>query len=298
MPAPPADTQRRGLVADFLFGQARAFVLKFAVSLVVDGAVKHLEGHVQRGLVVMDSDDPQSWRAVDNLSGVKLPDDRPARVLLFVHGTFSSTVGSFGGLGATPWGRSFLAAARANYDAVIGFDHATLADDPRVNAADLLQRLQGRPWPHSPCIDAISYSRGGIVLRSLIEHLLPVSSWKPQFERSVFVGAVNGGTQLAAPENWHTLVDLYTNLAAAACRAVALIPQATFAATLLREALQSVGALVKHLATHVVDDGGIPGLAAMEPKGDFIQTLNQTQPGSPPRSTASSSRSLRISRRG
>lgn len=279
--AAPAGAQRRGFVADFIFGRARAFILKFATGVAVGGAVKYLERKVRRGLVVMDSNDPQTWRAVDNLSGVKLPDDRSARVLLFVHGTFSSTIGSFGGLGATPWGRSFLTAARANYDTVIGFDHATLGEAPQANAADLLQRLQARPSQHPPCIDAISYSRGGIVLRSLLEHLLPGSPWKPRFERSVFVGAVNGGTELATPENWHTLVDLYTNLAAAACRTVALLPQATFAATMLREAIQSVGALVKHLSTHVVTDDGVPGLAAMEPKGDFIQTLNQTQPGQP-----------------
>jgi hypothetical protein len=279
---PPAGVpRRRGLIADFVIGKARAIILKFVARVAVDQVTHLLERSVRRGLVVMNSDDPAAWPCVEDASRLELPEDRPARLLLFVHGTFSSTMGSFGSLAVTPWGREFLAAARANYDAVIGFDHATLGDDPLLNARDLLRRLEARSWPHRPIFDAISYSRGGIVLRSLLENLLPSSPWLSQVERAVFVGAVNAGTLLAKPDNWHTLIDVYTNLAAGACRAVALFPQATIAATLLRELLQSVGAFARHLATHAVAEGGIPGLAAMDPGGDFIRQLNSTQPGQP-----------------
>ena len=148
--APPATPQKRGFVQDFLMSKARAVVLKFVAHVAVDLGMKHLERNVRRGLVIMDSNEPQTWRLVENISALKLPHDRPARLLLFVHGTFSTTLGSFGGLGATPWGRAFLEAARANYDAVIGFDHATLSDDPLENASDLLQRLQLATLPHPP----------------------------------------------------------------------------------------------------------------------------------------------------
>ena len=279
--APQAAPARRGLIKDFLLEKARAIILKFAAHEAVGPTMEFLERNVRRGLVVMDSDDPQNWRLVENISAVTLPRDRPARLLLFVHGTFSSTVGSFGGLGATPWGRAFLEAARANYDAVIGFDHATLAEDPLTNARDLLQRMQFATFAQPPRIDTISYSRGGLVLRSLLESLLPNEQTKPDMTRAIFVAVVNGGTLLAKPENWHTLIDLYTNIAAAACRIVALFPQVNFAAILTREIVQSVGAFAKYLADEAVTKGGIPGLAAMDPDSTFIRELNETQPGQP-----------------
>ena len=64
------------------------------------------------------------------------------RVLLFIHGTFSSTVGGFGALGIDENGKGFLRTAIAAYDAVIGFDHKTLSVDPRQNAENLLKRLR------------------------------------------------------------------------------------------------------------------------------------------------------------
>src|SRR4029453_8429204 len=140
-----------------------------------------------RGLGIMGGNEPQQWRLVENISAVDLPRERPARLLLFVHGTFSSTIGSFGGLGATPWGRAFLEAAQANYDAVIGFDHSTLSEDPLANAEDLMQRLGLGTSLQKARIDAISYSRGGLVLRSLLEYLLPGSKAQIEIGRTIFV---------------------------------------------------------------------------------------------------------------
>ncbi len=271
--------QRRGLIKDFLIAKARAVVLKFVAQFAVGNAMEVMERNVRRGIVIMDSGEPQRWRLAENISALDLPKDRPARILLFVHGTFSSTIGSFGGLGATPWGRAFLEAALANYDAVIGFDHPTLSEDPLTNAKDLMQRLQLGATLQEARIDAISYSRGGLVLRSLFEYLFPGSSAKIEIGRTVFVGVVNAGTLLARTENFQTFIDLYTNLAAGACRAIALFPQVTFAALLTREIIQTIGAFAKYLAADAVTRGGIPGLAAMDPDGKFVRELNETQPG-------------------
>src|SRR6185369_974052 len=100
--APEAGRQRgmRGPVGDFIRGTVRTYVLKFIARVAVGQVMKFMERNTRRGLVVMDSSDPARWRPVDDLSAVSLPRDRPARVLLFVHGTFSSTLGSFGALGA------------------------------------------------------------------------------------------------------------------------------------------------------------------------------------------------------
>ena len=56
-----------------------------------------------------------------------LPDE-PLRIMLWVHGTFSSTAGAFGALTATSEGKALLAQARERYHAVIGFDHPTLSE--------------------------------------------------------------------------------------------------------------------------------------------------------------------------
>lgn len=284
-PAGPRVIQRRGArgpIGDFIKGKVRAYVLKFVARVAVGQVMKFMERNTRRGLVVMDSSDPGRWHRVEDLSALELPADRPARVLLFVHGTFSSTLGSFGALGAADWGRSFLEIARRQYDLVVGYDHPTLSDDPLENAADLLARLERGQPARPPVIDAIAYSRGALVLRSLIEYLLPSSPLGVRVRRAVFVGGTNGGTELAETANWKRLVDLYTNLAVAGCRAIGfLAPGSQVPALILQESIQTLGALVKYLTVNALDDGGIPGLAAMSPHGKFVARINAAQPGQP-----------------
>jgi hypothetical protein len=66
-------------------GAVRAYVFKFAARVVAGKAITFLERNVARGLVVMDAADPRAWRRVDDLAALRLPRDRPARILLFVH---------------------------------------------------------------------------------------------------------------------------------------------------------------------------------------------------------------------
>ena len=270
----------RGLVTDLGFGAIRTFVLKFAARVAVGQVMKFLERDVRSGLIDLSHGGVSEWSSAPDIAALARP-DRPARVLLFVHGTFSSTVGAFGALSMTPWGQAFLDAARAGYDAVWGFDHRTLSEDPLGNATDLLQALKGAGLAAPPQIDAIVHSRGGLVIRSLVEQVLPVSAWKPIIGRVVFVGTPNGGTHLAEPANWNAFIDVYTNLAVAASRLLGLLPCAGPAAGILREIVQGVGAFAKYLATSAISEGGIPGLAAMEPDGAFVRELNRTQPGQP-----------------
>jgi hypothetical protein len=113
------------------------FVLKFAAPPVVGKVITYLERHVRTGLLAVNSSDPTGWKPIEP-TNVRLPKDRAARILLLVHGTFSSTVGAFGGFGATDWGRSFLDAAFGSYDVVLGFDHRILSVDPLENASELI----------------------------------------------------------------------------------------------------------------------------------------------------------------
>ncbi len=285
-PAPPAaitDPARHvlGPFGDYVIGQVRAYVLKFAARVVPGALMSFLERDLHPGLVLMTGTDVTHWLLVDNLAQVPLPQDRPARILLFVPGTFTTTVGSYGVLTTTAAGRALLTAAAGSYDAVIGFDHRTLSRDPLENAMDLYSRLAVRDLGFPPAIDLVGYSRGGLVARSLIEYVLPSAAWHADIGKVAFVGATNAGTQLAEPDNWGAFIDLYTTLVAATARSVAFATGAPAAAEIIEGLLAGIGAFVKFLVLATVTDKGIPGLAAMEPDGPFITAINGTQPGQP-----------------
>ncbi|HEV2842593.1 MAG TPA: TCAD7 domain-containing protein [Chthoniobacterales bacterium] len=60
-----------------------------------------------------------------------------------------------------------------------------------------------------------------------------------------------------------------------------MMPQAKPVTLILNEVVKGLGAFVKYLATTAVTDRAVPGLAAMEPDGDFVRKLNEEQPNQP-----------------
>ena len=280
-PAPePAARRKRGPITDFVVDKVRVYVFRFVARLATGSVIDFLERKKRTGLVQIGSVDLSQWVPIERLDALTLPTDRPARILLLVHGTFSSTLGSFGALGISPSGQDFLGHARQVYDAVIGYDHCTLSRDPLQNAQDLLGRLE-HTTARSLDIDSVAFSRGGLVLRSLVEHLLPAASLRARVRRAVFVGATNGGTQLAVQENWARLIDLSTNLVGIGCKALSAFAPAAVGATIVRESVDTLGALVKCLAAEALSQEAVPGLASMVPAGRFITEINKTQPGQP-----------------
>jgi len=275
-----ADGRRRGIMGK-VAGKAIAYVLRFAAKPILSGASKWIERNIKEGLIHINGTDATAWPSLGMDGTLVIPATGQAKVLLFVHGTFSSTLGSFGALGASESGAEFLRAAIKNYDVVIGWNHRTLSVAPDKNASDLCAWFQAQQWAKPPIVDAIAYSRGGLVFRSLVEEQLPSAKKKVEIRRAVFVGSTNGGTELAHPANWHSFADTYMNLAAAGARALGLVPGLNVAGAILSEAIGGVGALIKVLATSAVDDDAIPGLSAMNPSGPFIKRINQRQPGQP-----------------
>ena len=84
------------------------------------------------------------------------PGDQP--VLVFLHGTLSSTWGSFGELWSNER-KSELAQIQATYgDRIYGFEHQTLPESPIENALALAQAL-----PAGCRVHIVSHSRGGLV---------------------------------------------------------------------------------------------------------------------------------------
>ena len=240
-----------------------------------------LERHVQPSLVRIGGSSITSWRNVDSLAGMGLDGNPAPRVLLFVHGTFSSTRGGFGALTAAPWGCAFLDAAVEQYDAVIGYDHRTLSEDPKKNAEAMLAALRTVDWKGTPQFDIITHSRGGLVFRSLTEQLLPSSGFKATFKNAVFAGVPNAGTELARRKNWNDLINLYTNGAAMLFRLIGgLAPAAAPIAAGFAEGITILGSLVKYLAEAATSDV-VPGLEAQVPDGRFVKELNRGNAGRP-----------------
>lgn len=119
------------------------------------------------------------------------------RVLLFIHGTFSKSDMFFDELVATAEGRRFLVDAQSAYEAILAFDHPTLAVSPWINALDLeaaLANVSGK-------IDVVCHSRGGLV----------ASWWLRMVRRDIgkvlFVGSPLAGTSLASPAALRQALD-------------------------------------------------------------------------------------------
>lgn len=260
-----------GWLADVLTKPVRVRVLKFIVRLTIDAAVDRIEGGNATGLVAITDKIPERWRPGPMAMVPQAQEGRPARVLLMVHGTFSSTAGSFGHLVTHKEGEAFLDAALAHYDAVLGFDHKTLAETVETNAEALADALAD--LPQGAQVDAVAFSRGGLVFRVLAEELFAVRRPDVTFGKVVFVGCTNSGTHLAEPDNWDALADLYTNAVMAAARVVtglmgvALDP-------LVSLAIKSLGEFVQYLAQVGVTERRVPGLASMEPDGATVKRLN------------------------
>jgi hypothetical protein len=260
-----------------LLGGLRTRVLKFVVGKAEDLAVEWVEGKTPGGLVSLSSEDPAHWTPA---AAPRLNGGAPAKILLMSHGTFSTTRGSFGQMAANDDGRAFLDRARGNYDAVIGFDHRTLAKSPDQNAAEWLAALRGLNVPQGSTIDAIAYSRGGLVYRELAETLIGRERPDLKLGKAVFVGCTNGGTNLAEPDNWRNLVDLYTNIALAAARAATAVSGAAALSPIVTQVIETLGKLVQYLSVVAIADNKVPGLAGMEPDGALVTRLNAAT-GSP-----------------
>lgn len=186
-----------------------------------------------------------------------LPAPPPRRNLLLLHGTFSSTAAGFGDLSS---GGFFEALAPLYGDRVFGFDHFTVSRAPAENARDLASSLPGEePF----LFDVVAHSRGGLVLRSLLERPEEVGAVASRFAcgRAVLAAVPNLGTPLASAARWELALAGWLNL-------FDLLPPAP--APLLGEFLvEALLWLARQVATV------LPGLAAMDGEGAAVAALEK-----------------------
>lgn len=91
--------------------------------------------------------------------------DTSKKTLLLVHGTFSSTAGSYGELYSA--GNNLLDDLLDNdcFEQIIGFDHPTISHDVFQNATQLYQYLNGVHFEHP--VSVLGYSRGALLAKWL-----------------------------------------------------------------------------------------------------------------------------------
>lgn len=258
-------------LVDRLIQPVRIYVLKFAAEKIIEVAVRKIEGSTPTGLISM-AGGAATW--VPGQPIAALDQGRPARLLLMVHGTFSTTKGSFQDLETEKGAATFLARARSQFDAILAFDHKTLAETPEENARQFMDALIRLGVPQGSSIDAVAFSRGGLVCRVLTESLMAAERPDLKLGKTVFVGCTNAGTNLAEPEHWEVMVEGYTNMLLAAARGIAFVTGAAAVSPMVTIGIKLLGAFVQSFAEVAVTDRKVPGLAAMEPDGATVKALN------------------------
>lgn len=197
------------------------------------------------------------------------PDDwrrlAAGRALLLLHGTFSTAQAGFGSLVGDP---GFPKLAAAYGGRVFAFNHPSMHHSPAQNVQTLLAQLKAHlPAAARPTFDLVTHSRGGLLARELCERRaeLDPGGVALTVRRAILVAGPNRGTILADGDNWIALADRYTNF-------ITKLPDNAYTLT-----MEGILTFVKVMAHGAL--AGLPGLACLNPGGDYLKRLNAaTQP--------------------
>lgn len=263
-PAPAGPGATRGIVS-----QAVKAILVKVSDAVVDTAVGLALPKLAslfESTVWKKSGLREGWLKVSpaTLAARKLAAGKPVsteRSLLFIHGTFSNAASAFVSLAES----DFFSEVAPLYDGrIFAFDHFTLSRTPEENARMLLEGLPNKRFT----FDVVTHSRGGLVLRNLVERADTFDGLGRRFQlgRVVLVASPNEGTPLATPRRWEDTIGWVANL-------LELFPDNPFT-TGAEFVANGIVWLAKHAA------GDLPGLSAMDGDGLQIRTL-QEPPGPP-----------------
>jgi len=259
VPIRPSGSVSRGIVGQLF----RAVIVKVAgaladaaVSAVLPKLAEAVEAQAWRRAGL----DQPGWRMVtkEALRTGKLAPGAPKagpRALLFIHGTCSNTVTAFRQLANSDF---FERVASRYGDRMFAFDHYTLSQTPEENVRRLLDGLPKGPIT----FDVITHSRGGLVLRHLVERADRLGRPGARFKlgQAVLVASPNEGTPLVTPRRWEDTIGWIANMIELCEPDTPFTTGAAFVA-------HGLVWLAKHLA---VD---LPGLQAMDAEGELIKDL-------------------------
>ncbi|HZD33404.1 MAG TPA: CHAT domain-containing protein, partial [Candidatus Angelobacter sp.] len=210
----------------------------------------------------------EGWVKVskESLAAGKLAPAAPnstERTLLLIHGTFSHAASAYGSLAKSDF---FERIAPIYGDRIFAFDHFTVSRTPEDNAKMLLQALPDQSF----AFDVITHSRGGLVLRNLVERTAALGPISKRFSigNAVLVASPNDGTPLATPARWQDTIGWIANL-------LELFPIDNPLTTGADFVANGIVWLARHAS------GDLPGLHSMDGNGEPIAEL-QGPPGPPP----------------
>ena len=214
------------------------------------------------------NNDQVIWEDLEQPSAV----NDKQKILVFIHGTFSSNDHVIGQEIAAPTNNAGKAMLNllANgpnkpYDEVLAFDHPTLSVSPMLNALDL-SRLFANTQAQ---VDVICHSRGGLVARW----------WLEVFERNakpgkvVMVGSPLGGTSLADPTRLRSSIQFLANISNAVGSTIGFSfgnPFMTISASLFK-LISSLGSLTAKTPLIDAAIAMVPGLAAQSRVGNNFE---------------------------
>ena len=209
------------------------------------------------------------------------------KALLFLHGTGSSTSGSFSELnnkeGSQSWKTVFQSYGEGN---VLAFQHRTLTCSPLENVLELVRQL-----PSEIELDVVTHSRGGLVGDILARFATDNRGFDPaeigvlntekrtddlevidQIHQEMLSKKiiVRNMVRVACPANGTTLaskrVDYFLN--------ISFNLLATVTGQAVNPAFQAFRELVMSAVTSKNNPEALPGLEAMNPDSPFIKALN------------------------
>jgi hypothetical protein len=205
----------------------------------------------------------EGWLRLDQarLRLGKLPAWKPdaavlqsGRSLLFLHGTFSNAASAYSKLATSDF---FERIVPIYGDRIFAFDHFTVSRTPQENAQMLVDALPSGRFE----FDVVTHSRGGLVLRNLVERsaALGANGQRFQLGHGVLVASPNEGTPLATPDRWEKTVGWVANV-------LGKFPDNPFTT-----AAEWIAESIVWLARHA--SGGLPGIGSMDVRGDLIANL-------------------------
>lgn len=264
--------------------------IQLAGNFARDRVIGYVERNVRSGLFQLGSGPSE----LQELRSSTFVSSKPC--LLMLHGTLSSTMGSFGDLPVANGGAVWRHLSDYFGPRMLALEHRTLSKSPIENAIELLQAL-----PNGLHLHLISHSRGGLIGELLcrrdaqrpgfskrelaqLEELEPALAAKAReldqllrdkalvVDRFVRVACPARGTSLLSGrgQKWLTvlvnaavkLAKISSDAALGAVGAAGLIPVA-------RQGLE----LLQALTLEITEVEKIPGLNAMAPASNFIRGL-------------------------
>lgn len=254
-PAADGDQGGRGDITRVMRGVAR--VVAWVAQPLIGATARAIAGHWESGKRPYGL-----WQV--GAGGTMVPPSWPAfgqngPSLLLIHGTFSTPQVGFAGWVGTP---AFDALSAGYGGRVLTLAHPSLSASPQDNIDWLLAQLpRGQVFGGS--LDIVCHSRGGLVARELAARA--AAGQAPKVDRVCQVGAPNLGTALADAGRWTVFLDAHTNC-------LTVLPDSV--STIVLEGLLC---LVKIIGTGVAR--GLPGLAAMDPVGEWLKTYGARPTG-------------------